>query len=59
MIDLQKGNGISGELLDLLIPARLLERRRITPGIVVESEEVASDIIGTTVHVLSHLESVV
>jgi hypothetical protein len=35
-----------------------LERRRITPRVVVESKEIATLISGSTVHVFSHLEAV-
>ena len=55
---LQDGDTIAGEVLDLLFPAGNLEGRRITPRVVVESEEVAALIISTTVHVLGHLETV-
>ena len=46
------------EHVDLLVPARLGEGRGVTPGVVVESEEVATLVVGTAVHVLSHLQTV-
>lgn len=54
----EDGNTVSSEVLDLLIPARDLEGRRITPGVVVESEEITTLISGATVHVFGHLETV-
>lgn len=49
---------VAGEVLHLLVPAGDLERRGITPGVVVEGEEVTALVICTTVHVLGHLEAV-
>lgn len=46
------------EHVDLVVPARLGEGRGVTPGVVVESEEVATLVVGTAVHVLSHLQTV-
>jgi hypothetical protein len=45
-------------LLNLLVPARLLKGRRITPGVVVEGEEIAALLVWPAVHVAGHLESV-
>jgi len=55
---LQDGDAIVCVLLNLLVPSRGLESGRIAPGVVVEGEEVASDLIWATVHVFSHLEAV-
>jgi hypothetical protein len=55
---LQDRKTVSSEVLDLLIPAGGGEGRWVTPRVVVESEEIAALIIGTTVHVLSHLLTV-
>jgi hypothetical protein len=41
-----------------LVPAGGGEGRRITPGVVVESEEVGPLVIGSAVHVFCHLETV-
>ena len=54
----EEGKSVSGEVLDLLVPSRGLERGWITPGVVVEGEEVAALVIGTTVHVLGHFQTV-
>ena len=54
----QKGNSVVSEVLDLLIPAGLGEGRRITPRVVVERKEITALIVGTTVHVFSHLETI-
>ena len=56
--NLQEGNAVVAVLLDLLVPAGLLEGRRVTPRVVVESVEVAALVVGTAVHVLGHLETV-
>lgn len=58
MLDSQEWNTVAGKVLHLLIPARCRERRWVAPGIVVKGEEVASLVVGTTVHVLSHLQPV-
>jgi len=55
---LQKRNSVSGEVLDLLVPSRDGERGWITPGVIVEGKEIRALIIRSTVHVLSHLETV-
>ena len=57
-MNLQKGDAVVSVLLDLLRPTRLLVGRWITPGVVVESEEVTALVIGTAVHVFGHLVSV-
>jgi hypothetical protein len=49
---------IVGEVLHLLIPTGGGERGRVTIGIVVEGEEVATLIVSTTVHVLGHLKAI-
>ena len=54
----EDGDTISSEVLDLLIPTRDLEGRRITPGVVVEGEEITALIVGSAVHVLGHLQTV-
>lgn len=54
----QEGNAVFAVLLDLLVPAGLLEGRRVTPGVVVESVEVTALVVGTAVHVLGHFEAV-
>lgn len=56
--NLQNWETVTSEVGDLLIPAGSGESRRITPRIIVESEEVTALIIGTAVHVLSHLHAV-
>lgn len=55
--NLQDSNAIVGEVLNLLIPASLLEVR-VAPRVVVEGEEVRSHVIGATVHILSRLHTV-
>lgn len=49
---------VASEVLDLLIPARDGERGGIAPGVVVESEKITALVIGTAVHILSHLKTV-
>ena len=49
---------VSSEVLDLLVPAGGGEGGGVTPGVVVESEEVGALVVSSTVHVLSHLETV-
>jgi len=49
---------VAGEVLDLLIPAGDLERGGVTPGVVVEGEEVTALVVATAVHVLGHLQTV-
>jgi hypothetical protein len=56
--NLQERNAVVAVLLDLLVPAGLLEGRRVTPRVVVESVEVAALVVGAAVHVLGHLEAV-
>lgn len=54
----QERKTVASEVLDLLIPARDLERGGITPGVIIEGKEVAALIVRTAVHVLGHLETV-
>lgn len=56
--DLQQRYAVARKLLHLLIPAALLERRRITPRVVVEGEEIAALVLRATVHILSHFVSI-
>ena len=56
--NLQERNAVVAVLLNLLVPARLGEGRRVTPRVVVESIEVTALVVGTAVHVLGHLEAV-
>lgn len=55
---LQERDAVAAVLLDLLVPASLGEGGRVTPGVVVESVEVAALVVGAAVHVLGHLEAV-
>lgn len=57
-LSLQKGDTVSSEVLHLLVPAGSSEGGRITPRVVIESEEVRTLVISSAVHVLSHLQSV-
>lgn len=54
----EERQAVVGERLDLLRPTRLSERGGVTPRVVVEGEEAAALIVGTAVHVLSHLKTV-
>lgn len=54
----EERNAVASEVLDLLIPARNLERRWVTPGVVVESEEVTALVGSTAVHIFGHLQTV-
>lgn len=54
----EEGETVTGEVLNLLVPAGGGEGRGVAPGVVVEGEEVTALIIGTAVHVLGHLETV-
>lgn len=56
--DSQKRDAVVAVLLNLLAPARGRVRGRVAPGVVVESEEVASLIVGAAVHVSGHLIAV-
>ncbi len=56
--DLQDRNAVVVEFLNLLIPTRDGEGRGITPGIVVESEEVAANGVRAAIHVVGHLIAV-
>ena len=49
---------IAGEILHLLIPAGEGVGRRIAPRIVIEGEEIRALVVRTTVHVFSHLQSI-
>lgn len=55
--NLQDSNAVVGEVLNLLVPACLLEVG-VAPRVVVESEEIGSHVIGAAVHVKSCLHSV-
>jgi hypothetical protein len=57
-MNLQNWKAVAGEVLDLLIPARLGEGRWVAPRVIVEGEEITTLVIGTAVHVLSHLHAV-
>lgn len=54
----EEGQTVVLEHVHLLVPARGGEGRGVTPGVVVESEEVATLVVGTAVHVLGHLQTV-
>lgn len=56
--NLQDRDAVVLELLHLLVPAGLLEGRRVAPRVVVESEEVATNGIISAVHVRCHLVTV-
>jgi hypothetical protein len=58
LYNLQDRDAVVVELLHLLVPTGCGERRRVAPRIVVESEEVAADGIGSAVHVRSHFIAV-
>ncbi len=55
---LQDWDGVVGELVNLLL-IRCLVGRRVTPAVIIEGEEIASLIIGTTIEVVSSLDTVV
>lgn len=54
----EKRQAVAFEELDLLTPSRLGKGGGITPGIVVEGEEVTALVIGTAVHIEGHLVTV-
>lgn len=54
----EEGETIASEVLDLLIPARSGEGGRITPRVIIESEEVGPLVRSTAIHVFGHLKSV-
>lgn len=54
----EERNAVVAVGLNLGAPARALVRRRVTPGVVVEGEEVAALVVGTAVHVCGHLVTV-
>jgi hypothetical protein len=56
--NLQDRDAVVLELLHLLVPAGGGERGRITPGVVVEREEVAANRVVSAVHVCGHLVAV-
>lgn len=55
---LQDWNAVAGVLLNLLVPAGDGVRRRVAPGVVIESEEIGADGIIAAVHVRGHLVAV-
>lgn len=57
--NLQDRHGVVFEIIYLPLPRGGGERRRGTPGVVVESKEVSSLIISTAVHVVGGFETVV
>lgn len=56
-VDVQDGEAIVGEVLNLLVPAGGLEVA-VAPGVVVEGEEIGAHVIGTAVHVHGSLHAV-
>jgi hypothetical protein len=55
---LQDRDPIVREVLNLLIPPRDLERRRITPTVIIKGKEITPLIIRPTVHILRHLQPI-
>lgn len=53
--DSQERDAVVAVLLYLLVPARSRVRRRVAPGVVIESKEVAPLVVSATVHVSGHL----
>lgn len=51
MLNLHKWYTVTRVLLDFCVPTRLSEGRGITPRVIVESEEIAANGIGSTVEV--------